>query len=136
MNEKKLTIEKIAASGCIFLLSYIVLIIALFADSLVLLITGIIILFISSFPARKLDPLTLKGCALSGIFTLFWVGLITASLFCNASLTTRLFAALISPAGLILINLLRLSALDVSKGFAYLKKSYREIKILDNKQQP
>jgi hypothetical protein len=133
MSEKKSTIEEVTASGCTFFSGYILLAIALFADSPILLILGAIILLASSFLIRKLDPVILKGCTSSGIFTFFWTGFIAACQFWQVNFTARLFAVLISPAGLFLSKILWSSGTEISKGFAYLKKSHQEIKDLHSK---
>jgi hypothetical protein len=117
-----------AACGCIFISGYILLAVAMFADSPLLLIFGFVILLASFFQIRKLDPATLKGCASTGIVSVFGFGFLIAFLFRNVNSTALLFAILFTPTGLFLIKASRLSATDVFKGVAYLKKSHKEIK--------
>jgi hypothetical protein len=128
MDERKSTIEEIAVGGCTFLLGYILLGIAMFLNSPILLVVGFVTLFASSSLIRKLDPVTLKGCASTGMSSFFGIGLLIALLSWRVNTTTTLFAFCFTPAGFFLAKALHLSGIQVFNGLAYLKKSHKEIK--------
>jgi hypothetical protein len=133
MNERESSLEEITACGCSFISGYILLAIALFADSPILLIPGAIAVFVSAFLIRKLAPVHINGCASSAMVIFLWLSFTIARLFWKTNMTTKLFVILFSPAALILLEILRLSRTEVSKGFAYFKKSHQEIKDLHSK---
>jgi hypothetical protein len=131
VNQEESRLEVVVGSGCVFLTGYVLLLVALFADSSLILILGALIFLLSFTLIRRLDPSVRRSCSASVLVHVFWLGFVASCLYWDASLTIRLVTLLLSPAGLLILG----AALGLGDGLrkfsAYVGRTYQEIQKSD-----
>lgn len=120
--------ERILAGGCVLVSGYLLLIIALLADSYVFLALGAVTFLLGFASFQKFDSAVRRSCATSGFVHLLWLGFIAACVVWDATLTVKVLALLLSPTGWTLVAL----AMGTGDGLRRLatgfRRAYRQIK--------
>jgi hypothetical protein len=115
----------------VFVAGYVSLLVALFADNLLALILAAAILILGFTLVQRLDPSVKRSCSNSGLVHFLWLGFVGACIYWNASVTIRIIAVLLSPAGFAIVMVAMGLDAGLRKFLSYFVGAYNEIKKRD-----